>query len=268
MTKLQDSQYLQEEQYHSADKLNARITLHRRFSTNEYGWFRWVFDHFRFHSNAKILELGCGPGDLWKENVQRIPLAWDITLSDFSRGMVIQARDNLTERLDRYSFGVINAEDIPFAAQQFDVVIANHFLYHVPNRQKAFSEIQRVLKQGGLIFASTIGERHLEEISDLLVKFDSTLEDVFKSDERPFTLENGSQQLQDWFDILNVDRYPDSLQVTETRPLAVYLLSTVLNEQIQGKEVQLMSYLEEQMAAEDGVIQIKKVSGLITGVRR
>jgi len=268
MSKIQDSSYLQQEQYHSADKLNARITLHRQFSTNEHGWFRWVFDHFRLHSNVKILELGCGPGDLWKENVQRIPLEWDITLSDFSRGMVVKASDNLIESNGRYSFAVIDAQEIPFTAQQFDVVIANHFLYHVPDRQKAFSEIQRVLKHGGLFFATTIGERHLEEISELLVKFDSNLEDVFKSDERPFTLENGSQQLQDWFDIEEVDRYPDSLQVTETRPLAAYLLSTVLDEQVQGKEEQMMSYLEEQMAAEGGVIQIKKVSGLITGVRR
>jgi hypothetical protein len=32
------------EQYKTASNLNARIRLHQRFSTNPYGWHRWVFD--------------------------------------------------------------------------------------------------------------------------------------------------------------------------------------------------------------------------------
>ena len=265
MSKIQDSQYLRQEQYHNADNLNARITLHKRFSTNQYGWFKWVFDHFTFESNVKILELGCGPGDLWKENYHRIPSDWVITLSDFSTGMVSHAKDRLKEKSNRFSFNVIDVQAIPYMAEQFHVVIANHFLYHVPNRQIAFSEIQRVLKPGGLFYATTIGEGHLEEITNLLEKFDPTLEDIFKSVERPFTLENGIKQLQDWFGKVALDLYPDSLRVTEIKPLAAYLLSTVRYEQIQNKGKRLISFLEEEMAANGGEIYIKKVSGLFTG---
>ena len=37
-------EYLLTHQYKNAQNLNARIQLHERFSTNKYGWQRWVFD--------------------------------------------------------------------------------------------------------------------------------------------------------------------------------------------------------------------------------
>ena len=47
-------------QYEVADNLNARISLHDKFSTNKYGWQRWVFDQLLVPSLGTILELGCG----------------------------------------------------------------------------------------------------------------------------------------------------------------------------------------------------------------
>ena len=56
---------------------------------NPYGWFRWVFDALvKLPADARLLELGCGHGLLWKENIDRIPAGWHITLSDLSPGML------------------------------------------------------------------------------------------------------------------------------------------------------------------------------------
>ena len=41
-------------QYQTDKNLNARIALHRNFSTNTYPWFRWVFDHYDFPADARI----------------------------------------------------------------------------------------------------------------------------------------------------------------------------------------------------------------------
>ena len=76
-------------QYRNASNLNARIDLHQRFSTNKYGWQRWIFDQLDLPLQCRILELGCGPGNLWLENLDRIPESWDIVLSDFSAGMLL-----------------------------------------------------------------------------------------------------------------------------------------------------------------------------------
>ena len=92
MHKLNDPDYLLNEQYQDAGNLNARIRLHIEFSTNKYGWFPWVFDRYDLPEKCRILELGCGPGDLWGENMHRISPGWEITLSDFSPGMLEKAQ--------------------------------------------------------------------------------------------------------------------------------------------------------------------------------
>jgi cyclopropane fatty-acyl-phospholipid synthase-like methyltransferase len=62
MPQISDQAYLLTRQYHNASNLEARIALHARFSTNIYGWFRWLFDHLDLLPQSRILELGCGTG--------------------------------------------------------------------------------------------------------------------------------------------------------------------------------------------------------------
>jgi 16S rRNA G1207 methylase RsmC len=54
----------------NASNLNARIRLHQMFSTNKVGWQRWLFDQFKLPPQGRILELGCGAGTLWLENLE------------------------------------------------------------------------------------------------------------------------------------------------------------------------------------------------------
>jgi tRNA G46 methylase TrmB len=68
-----DKTYLLTEQYKNTSNLNARIYLQEKFSTNPQKWHHWVFDRFVLPSEAEILELGCGSGKLWVENLKRIP---------------------------------------------------------------------------------------------------------------------------------------------------------------------------------------------------
>ncbi|MCH8206807.1 MAG: class I SAM-dependent methyltransferase [Chloroflexi bacterium] len=98
---------------------------------------------------SRILELGCGPAELWVKNIDRVPSAWRITLSDLSEGMVREARQNLQSGVSRFSFAVCDAQRVPFDDESFDAVIANHMLYHVSDRQRAYAEIRRVLRPGG-----------------------------------------------------------------------------------------------------------------------
>src|SRR5437868_570166 len=64
--------------------------------------------------------------------------ACQITLSDFSPGMLQEARQNLAGSPQSFSFQVIDAQSIPLDAGSCDCVIANHMLYHVPDRLYAF----------------------------------------------------------------------------------------------------------------------------------
>lgn len=266
MSKFTDQQYLKTDQYKDSSNLDARVEIHRRFSTNSYGWMNWVFDHIlALPVNAKILELGCGPAYLWKENVSRIPSAWDITLSDLSSGMLDSAWRNLVVTGRAYNFKEIDAQSIPFADETFDVVIANHMLYHVPDRAKALAEIKRVLKTGGHFFATTVGDNHLQEITNWFRQIHKS--EVWDSFANLFTLENGLAQLQPFFPNVTVSRYEDNLHVTELEPLMAYFRSGVRAGELADEEIAKLEADLENELKEKGRIFITKDSGMFEAVK-
>ena len=146
MTHASDPTYLHH-QYADPSNLDARVALHQLYSTHPQGWNEWVLNQFDLPPEARILELGCGPGHLWRSNLERLPEGWRIVLSDLSRGMVRTARrslrivDHAGERW--FSFTVHDAQTLPYPDGSFDAVVANHMLYHVPNKWHALSEIYR-----------------------------------------------------------------------------------------------------------------------------
>lgn len=262
MSRINDQKYLRNEQYKDSSNLDARIRLHIEFSVNKYGWFRWVFDQYEIPPKARILELGCGPGDLWLDNMDRIPADWAVSLSDFSPGMLEKAQENLAHQAHPFTFEIIDAQSIPYEADHFDVVLANHFLYHVPKRPKAITEIRRVLKPEGFIYATTIGMNHMKELPDLIERFDPEKGDFLRNDEIPFTLDDGADQLQAFFSEVQMRRYQDELRVTEADVLVDYAYSGMRLKLGQNQRDEFLRYIKQEMAANDGVITIKKDSGL------
>jgi SAM-dependent methyltransferase len=255
------------EQYATSANLEARINLHARFSTNPYGWHRWVFDQFDLTDGARILELGCGAGSLWLENRDRIPSSWEVTLSDFSKGMLQKSQEKLVDLDHAFTFRVIDAVDIPFDKAQFDAVIANHMLYYVEDKPRSLSEIRRVLKPNGRLYATTIGERHMQELRSLVQVFNPQLR-FATSAEASFTLENGPTQVSVWFSHVKVQRYHDGLRVTDVGALIDYMLSssTLANLPHQSK-AELAQFVEERFMAHGGIFNVTKDSGMISGTR-
>jgi ubiquinone/menaquinone biosynthesis C-methylase UbiE len=262
MSQIADQAYLLTNQYHNAANLNDRIQLHARFSTNTYGWHLWIFDQLQLAPQCRILELGCGPGRLWLQNVERIPQGWEITLSDFSPGMLEEARRNLSGSGRQLAFEVVDAQAIPFADASFDAVIANHMLYHVPDRMKALSEIRRVLRPGGRFYASTVGEAHLREMDELVRRFDSKIAAWGGRGTDSFKLENGFEQLSLYFSKVVLRRYEDALIVTEAAPLVAFVASEDAPGLLAGERRAEFATFVEREIAEHGAIHIIKDSGL------
>lgn len=265
MSRIADQSFLKQ-QYLDAANLGDRISLHARFSTNPYGWHPWVFDQLDLGPECRVLELGCGPGRLWSENLHRVPPGWQITLSDFSPGMLDAARATLG---DSRSFALqeVDAQAIPFGDESFDAVIANHMLYHVPDRPRALAEIRRVLRPGGRIYASTVGERHLAELYELALAFDRALGAWGERPTESFRLENGAAQLAPLFSDIDVRRYPDALLVDEAAPLAAFVASqdpagTLVGE----RRAAFVAYLEHILRSA-GALHITKDSGLFIARR-
>jgi len=263
MSKIADQTYLLDKQYRNAANLNDRIQLHARYSTNPYGWHRWIFDRLALAPRSRILELGCGPGRLWLQNIERIPADGEITLSDFSPGMLEETRRNLAGSGRPFSFEVIDAQSIPFADASFDAVIANHMLYYVPDRAKALGAIRRVLRSGGYLYASTVGAAHLREMGELAEQFDPRL--VPWVGARPtdsFRLENGAEQLAPYFAEVALHRYEDALIVTEAEPLVAFIASEDPHGRVSGDRRAEFTRFVERELAEHGAMHITKDAGL------
>jgi 2-polyprenyl-3-methyl-5-hydroxy-6-metoxy-1,4-benzoquinol methylase len=131
-----DPAYLLGHQYRTDANLRARMSVHERFRTSPLGWHWWVFDQLPSESAARVLELGAGNGALWRENIERLPADWTVTITDVSAGVLESARRGLgTDGI--FDYEEVDARALPFGADSFDIVIANHMLYHVRDRADA-----------------------------------------------------------------------------------------------------------------------------------
>lgn len=218
-----DQSYLRGDQYRDSRNIEARIALHRGFSVNPQGWMAWLFERLRAavpSGRRSILEIGCGAATLWRENAARVPAEWSLQLTDFSLGMLRGAAQGFGARA-RYSLA--DAGDLPFADGCFDVVVANHMLYHVPDRTRALREIRRVLAPRGVLFASTVGERHMIELDEHLHAIGIHDDLQGRAMSAGFTLENGGAQIATVLGGVTLERYADALRVTEVEPLLAYV---------------------------------------------
>ena len=241
-----------EEQYRTDANLRARIELHQRFRTTTEDWHRWLFDRVAPASGARILEVGCGPGEFWKQNLDRIDPSWQITVTDQSAGMIEAAKDVLG---DRAAYAVADVQDLPFADESFDAVFAHHMLYHVEDRPKAFAEIRRVLAPGGVLHAATNGLGHLDELAALYAP------ELFPHNAKQFGLETGPPQLQPFFSDIEVERLDGELRVTEVEPVLAYIRSSFLYD---GWPLDDVAATVGGAIEADGAFRIATKAGLIS----
>ncbi len=263
-TGISDRARLLRDQYRDGSKLSARIRLNQKFSTNSYGFFRWMFDRVLIPENASVLELGCGTGILWRGSVQ-VPRGWRVILTDMSGGMLREARTNLGQRENTFSYLEADAQAIPFHDASFDAVIANHMLYHVPDIARALGEIGRVLKPAGCCYAATMGIAHMRELDEMASRFFS-LPRMTESTAR-FGLESGEPYMRSAFSEVKLERYPDSLVVTEVGPLMDYICSMRVRSRISDEQLAALRQHLENEIAELGEIRITKDTGLFIARR-
>ncbi len=98
-----------------------------------------------------VLECACGTGAISKYISDS---AHQLTATDFSEGMLKQAKKNLKSK-QNIAFAQVDITNLPYEDHSFDAVVAGNVIHLLQNPQKAMKELMRVCKRNGKVIIPT-----------------------------------------------------------------------------------------------------------------
>lgn len=101
---------------------------------------------------ASVLELAAGTGVVTRALAQRLPATVAITASDLNQPMLDVGARRGTSRPVHWRQA--DAMDLPFDDDSFDAVVCQFGAMFLPDRPRAFAEVRRVLRPGGVFVFS------------------------------------------------------------------------------------------------------------------
>jgi ubiquinone/menaquinone biosynthesis C-methylase UbiE len=195
----------------------ARTGLYR-YQRDAVDLRAWVLNQVQWPVDARVLDVGCGPGRYLSKLAEIVPNAQPVGM-DLSSRMAAEAHE--------FSAVVVaDAQDLPFPDATFDGLIAAHMLYHVPQIEVAVREFARVLHPEGYALVVLNGREHLQEMRRLmrlairdLVGTDYML--PARSTER-FTIESASSKLAEALNVLRCERMKRTVELAVAQPVVEY----------------------------------------------
>jgi SAM-dependent methyltransferase len=125
--------------------------------TRDHWWnqdfLQLIAKRWRFEAVRDVLDVGCGVGHWGQLLATVMPESVRVTGVDREPRWVEQAAARARSRgvADRFSFGLGEAEHLPFADNSFDLTTCQTLLIHLPKPDRAIAEMLRVTKPGGLV---------------------------------------------------------------------------------------------------------------------
>jgi SAM-dependent methyltransferase len=222
-----DRDILTHKVYATDEMLAVRQRTHELYSVPKINFTEWVLDRIVWQGNEQVLDIGSGPGTYFDLVSQRVPNG-RLIAGDLSFGMARKAAQHPNAAWTTNS----DVQALPFQTGTFDVVLANHMLYHVPNLDSGLDEIRRVLKPTGCVIAATNSQYNLPEFEQLIRRTYHLLGAVgpesepMKQTSYQFQLEDGPAKLARHF--FAVARYdlPGAFIFPAMQPAIDYINST------------------------------------------
>ncbi len=134
-------------------------------------WKRWFAATSGVRAGDAVLDLAGGTGDIVALLLPRVGAEGSVVLGDINAAMLHAGRDRLLNCgfVRNLHYAQLNAEALPFPDRCFDAVTIAFGLRNVTDKQRALSEMQRVLKPGGRVLIlefSTIKSEFLKPLYD------------------------------------------------------------------------------------------------------
>ena len=103
----------------------------------------------RLTGSEKVLDVGCGLGDDAFDLARLVGSGGRVVGVDVSESMINTARDRASAQNLSVEFEVGDAQSLRFADATFDACRTERMLMHVPDANRAFAELVRVICRGG-----------------------------------------------------------------------------------------------------------------------
>nr|MCU0514953.1 class I SAM-dependent methyltransferase [Anaerolineae bacterium] len=213
-------------QYATDENLRIRQETHDKYTVPKKNFIEWALQSLHWRGDEKVLDVGSGPG-LYYTHLKALYPQIDYYALDLIPAML---SNHPAERQRLINGDILR---LPLADQQFDVVMANHMLYHIEDVEGAVQELRRVLKPGGVLMVATNSTQTMPELQVLMRRAIVLLTRQGASQVRApampsdhFALENGTRILSRHF--YAVVRYdlPGMLVFPDVEPAIAYLEST------------------------------------------
>lgn len=261
------------QQYATDDNLRLRQATHDLYSVPKINFPEWVIDRIAWRGDERVLDVGAGSG------------IYDAPLHDRAPECASVAVDWLAPMLAHHPGPLCvqaDAQALPFAASSFDVVMANHMLYHVPDPDIAIHEFRRVMTPNGLLLTATNSVQNMPEFNALLRRAIGQLS-MPNAPYAPgtlgvveaYSLESGTRLLSRHFGAVVRYDLPQMLIFDKPEPVVSYLQTArtmrepLLPEGVLWDDVMLV--LEEQVARvirHFGELVVNKLTGVLVATDR
>ncbi len=129
-----------------AHTYDGSILQHIVFRSSHKMLFKEVTSNNNIRARFRILDVGCGTGELAYKLAGHLEES-EIHGVDISDTMIEKANAKKNGR--DINFKVGDVEELPYEDNTFDVITCSHSFHHYPNKEKAISEMYRVLKSDG-----------------------------------------------------------------------------------------------------------------------
>lgn len=153
---------------------NFRYGLYERYGTSRQRWHEWLFDRLLLKPGMRVLDVGCGHGNVWHSSWRKIPEGCRITLLDkemkvlrFVHGFYQERQGELAEGVS-LSFLCEDAEKWECPRAGYDLILASHFWSYIQDRERLLGKLHRGLAEGGRLISTFTSQVSVQDVNRIM----------------------------------------------------------------------------------------------------